>query len=257
MRRLISRHSTYLKIGVLAGLGLYFAYIYVSGRWALYIDPRFKWLSVIAVVLFAVLALSYRSKSTIDEHHHHPHDHMHEPGDHEHSHVTLGAIFIVALPLVLGVLIPAKPLGASAIKTRGIDTDLSSVSVGRNASTSLTVVASEKNILDWVRTIASTPDPTELIGQEADVIGFVYRDSRFDENQFMVARFTLSCCVADALAIGLVVQLPEDSSTYAADSWVRVEGHFEERSFDNAVLLVLVADVVTPVEQPDQPYLYQ
>ncbi len=243
--------STSLKIGILLGLSIYFAYTALSGRWALYIDPRFKWLSIIAVLLFAVLALSYLGKSTASEHHHHEHD------DHEHIHVRLGTILIVALPLLFGVLIPAKPLGATAIKTRGIDTDFTSVSLGGNSSTSLTIVASERNILDWVRAIADTSDPAELAGQEANVVGFVYRDARFDESQFMVARFTISCCVADALAIGLVVQLPEDSPGYATDSWVRVEGHFEEHFFEDTVIPVLVADVVTPVDQPDQPYLYQ
>jgi putative membrane protein len=87
------------------------------------------------------------------------------------------------------------------------------------------------------------------------VIGFVYRDPRFAENQFMVARFTITCCVADALAIGLVTEA-DDAADLPDDSWVRVEGTFAEGTLDGDAMPVLVAETVTPIEPPEHPYLY-
>jgi putative membrane protein len=263
MLKLLARWAPGFKVSILVGLAIYFAYIYLSGKWAYYIDPRFQWLSIVAVLLLAMLALSFTgSRSENHEHDHEdPHDHHHETvdeHDHEaHSHGAFWPIFIVAIPLVLGVAVPAKPLGAGAIKTRGIDADFSSITLSQGSTTSLSIIASERNVLDWARAIASSSDPREFIGQDADVIGFVYRDSRFSDNQFFVTRFTLTCCVADALPVGLVVQVPEDGTQYATDSWVRVKGHFEEVSFDGTLIPVLFADEVIPIEQPEQPYLYQ
>lgn len=264
MSRLMDRWINGLKIVVLVGLAGYFAYIYLSGKWAYYIDPRFQWLSVVAVLLLALLALSFlgggADEHDHDEHdHHHDHDHEHHaPSDeeHEHSHGTLWPVLIVAIPLVLGLAIPAKPLGANAIKTRGIDTDFSSITLSEASSSSLSIIPGERNVLDWARAIASSPDTSEVIGQEAEVVGFVYRDSRFGDNQFMVARFTLTCCVADALAVGLVVQ-NTNASNFATDAWVKVKGSFQEVEFDGSVIPVVFAEEITPAEQPEQPYLYQ
>jgi uncharacterized repeat protein (TIGR03943 family) len=124
------------------------------------------------------------------------------------------------------------------------------------SDTVLFTVAAERNVLDWVRAMSANPDPAALNGEEADVVGFVYRDIRFGENQFMVARFTISCCVADATAIGVVVA-SEEASSLEQDSWVRVQGTFHEGALNGEPMAVLVAEDITPVEPPEQPYLFQ
>jgi putative membrane protein len=88
------------------------------------------------------------------------------------------------------------------------------------------------------------------------LIGFVYRDIRFDgKPQFMVARFILSCCVADASAIGVTVQT-SDAAKWDADSWVHITGKFTVQQIGGTATPVLVVDTIKPVEQPNQPYLY-
>ena len=261
MSRFTGRWTNRLKIAVLLGLALYFAYIYLSGKWAYYIDPRFQWLSVVAVLLLTLLALSFlggNAEAHDHDHEHHDHDHPHDHAHagHGHSHGSVWPVLVVAIPLVLGLAIPAKPLGANAIKTRGIDTDFNSITLSEASSSSLSIIPGERNVLDWNRAIASSPDSSEVIGQEADVVGFVYRDSRFGENQFMVARFTLTCCVADALAIGLVVQNSE-AVNFSTDAWVKVKGSFQEVEFDGVLIPVIFAEEIMPTDQPEQPYLYQ
>jgi putative membrane protein len=93
-------------------------------------------------------------------------------------------------------------------------------------------------------------------GQPADVTGFVYRDVRFDApGQFMVARFAISCCVADASAIGLIVQWPK-ASVLARDSWVHVQGRFSVQDINGQRTPILLADAVDLTTQPEHPYLY-
>jgi uncharacterized repeat protein (TIGR03943 family) len=164
---------------------------------------------------------------------------------------------IVALPVMLGVIVPSKPLGSRAVDGQ-IASDLSSINASSSAR--IDIAPQDRNVLDWLRAFSTEADPAALNGQEADVVGFVYRDARFDEaTQFMVARFVMSCCIADAQAIGLIVDWPL-AATLHDDSWVRVRGRFEVRAFNGVLAPWLVADEgdqgVQLVNQPDSPYLY-
>ncbi len=93
-------------------------------------------------------------------------------------------------------------------------------------------------------------------GQTANLVGFVYRDIRLqDKPLFMVARFTISCCVADASAIGVTVQ-SDKAATFAQDSWVKVTGTFDIQDIDGRKTPVLIAQTIESTNQPEHPYLY-
>lgn len=241
------RTANRLKALVLILMAIFFAEKFWSGKLYYYIGPRFSWLALVAVALLILLAGAYNlveEKKTYD---HAGEDHS----GHDHGRASWWPLIITVIPLILGVLIPARPLGASAIDVRGVSMDVASGTSGRE----LTIVPSERNILDWVRVMNVISDPAELKGQEADVVGFVYRDPRFADDQFMVGRFTLTCCVADALAIGIVVQTDETVSL-DDDTWVRVRGTFVEGSLAGQEMPVLFASSIERVQVPDQPYLY-
>ncbi len=253
--RLTVHSANRLKALLLILLAMFLAEKFVSGKLYYYIGPRFGWLSVVGVGLLILLAGSYKLISDRDDAQHIPPDHAPSHGHRHDPHnetVSAWPLVIVAFPLILGITIPARPLGANAIANRGITTDVAGAA---DQGSRLTVVPSERNILDWVRVMNEDPDPAALDGQEADIVGFVYRDARFDAEQFMVGRFTLTCCVADALAIGVVVQT-EEPANYPADTWVRVRGTFEAGIVDGSAVPVLMASEITPVQPPEQPYLY-
>lgn len=244
-----------LQALIMVLMAIFFAQKFWSGQLYYYIGPRFGWLSLVAIVLLISIAGAYNltRRSDGDQEHHHDHG-DYDPHEHDHGESrSIWPLALVALPLILGIAIPPTPLGASAVSARGMATGIA-VAADETAST-LTIIPSERNILDWVRAMNEDPDPAALAGQEADIVGFVYRDVRFADDQFMVGRFTLTCCVADALAIGVVVQA-NDAAEFPADSWVRVTGTFESGTLDGDSLPVLVATDVTPVQQPEQPYLY-
>ena len=260
----------WLQSILLLGLGLYFLENMLTGRIYFYINERFGWLSWIATAIFLTLGiigiLDLRRQHLEDhtEHDHTDHDHAaheHEPEEHAHAghqHGTAPSwpiLGLVALPLALGLLVPAKPLGASAVGTSGVSTSFSSVQ-GSGSTTQLDVAPTDRNVLDWVRVFNSSASVDDVNGQQADVIGFVYRDIRFkDTSQFMVARFAISCCVADASAIGVIAQWPK-AATLAQDSWVHVKGTFAVQTFDGQRTPILVVDSLDPTNQPDHPYLY-
>jgi uncharacterized repeat protein (TIGR03943 family) len=162
----------------------------------------------------------------------------------------------LSLAPLLGFLTPARPLGASAIAARGIG--LQAVPASAQVSTLKRVRTGPMNILDWLREISASGDPATLAGEQVDVIGFVYRDDpRFAKNQFMVSRYSISCCVADSAALGLIVEIDADKlAAFKQDDWVRVTGRFKRGEFAGEALPIVDSDTVEATSAPQEPYLY-
>jgi uncharacterized repeat protein (TIGR03943 family) len=163
------------------------------------------------------------------------------------------AIGLLALPALLGFFAPARPLGAGAIESRGIG--LAAPDPPGSVTQAQRIATGPMNILDWLREFSRNADPTTFRGKQADVIGFVYRDPRSKADEFWVSRFAVSCCVADASALGLLVKT-DHAAELKTDSWVRVVGTFDTGEFAGEQIPMLVAETIEPTEQPNQPYLY-
>jgi putative membrane protein len=247
--RRMEQITGWIKTGLLIGLAAYFAYNILTGNLANYINERFVWLSYVAVVLFGVLAvgnvldLLQKRKTQADD------DFIFYTG-HQNTGIPWWVIGVAAVPLLLGTLVPSRPLGAAAING---DINFSSASV--TSATTFTTDPLKWNVLDWLRAFNQETNPDSFTGRQADVIGFVYHEPSFPADVLMVARFTVSCCVADASAIALPVRT-DQAATLTADSWIRVQGSFEVGEFRGDLAPILVASSIEPITQPDHPYLY-
>lgn len=112
---------------------------------------------------------------------------------------------------------------------------------------------SEKVFLDGLTTMEL--HAKEFAGKELETLGFVYKQPEFTKEQFVVARFSVSCCTADASVFGILVE-NEQASKWARDSWVKVRGKLELRTVDGYDMLVLKANRIEPVQAPKDPYVY-
>ena len=238
----------FLKTALFLATGIFLYTRIINGVIGFYINERFVTLTLLAAVGILVVGASYWLRPSSLHNHDDEHDH------HDHGLTWLG-LFIIALPLILGWLVPPQPLGADAIGNReiGIGTLSSVAAPGGNENMGL--VAGEKNIMDWLNNFQHQ-DVSAFVGQEAHVIGFVYRDERFTADTFMIGRFVLTCCVADAAPIGLVVQTA-DAAQFQDDQWIDVTGHFIVGTFAGIEMPILVADTIEETESPAQPYLYR
>jgi putative membrane protein len=111
----------------------------------------------------------------------------------------------------------------------------------------------EKIFLDGLTTLELYPK--EFAGKELETIGFVYREPAFKPQQFVVARFSVSCCTADATVFGIMVE-EKQAAKWAKDSWVKVRGKLELRKVDGYDMLVLLPTEIEPVKAPKDPYVY-
>jgi putative membrane protein len=229
---------------IVACLAIFLLTRITGGTIGWYIHNRFIYLTILAVVCLVSMAfLSIRRLI------------KRPPGDEVGGVGKISELIILSIPLFLGLLIPARPLSSAALETRGIGFSAPGSLPGSGLTTTMVVTPDTWNILDWLQAFNSESRIASLVGQEANVIGFVIFDQQLDENQFMIGRFVITCCVADAFPIAMVVQWPETASL-EEDAWVQVKGPVEMISYNGEDIPMIRAISVDIVSAPDQPYLY-
>ncbi|RXJ03823.1 TIGR03943 family protein [Anaerobacillus alkaliphilus] len=94
-----------------------------------------------------------------------------------------------------------------------------------------------------------------FIGKELEITGFVFREQDFEENRLVVARFSMTCCTADAGVYGTLVET-EDAHLYENDMWIRVRGTINKTEYHGYQLPIIQLREVTVVAEPESPYVY-
>lgn len=244
--------KTIAKVILLLSMGWFLATRLLGGTLNYYIHPRFNTLTALTAVGLVIVGVAYwiyYARTNVADA---------EPGAlfNRQRNLSWLSLLLLALPAILGSIVPPQPLGAGALGNRevGLGTLASSQTPGGSQLSTINT-GGTRNIVDWLY-LFQRGEPADFNGDEASVVGFVYRDERFNGETFMVSRFTVSCCVADAAPVGLIVSTPQ-APELADDAWVEVTGRFAAREFNGRLMPVLIADTITPTEPPSQPYLYQ
>jgi putative membrane protein len=243
---------------ILAALGLFLLFKISDGRILLYINQRFVILVLLGGLGLVILSqVVLRERPPIDPEpdgspaaqpeDHDEHDHKHDEHDHEPRRAW--GLWLLALPLLIGLLIPQKALDASAIYNRGVNIGSGLAVPGSLASQ---IPEEQRSVLDWIQ--LSSAD-TPIVGGRADVSGFVYHDPRLEESIFLVGRFTIACCVADAAAYAMAVRWP-DAQALPDNRWVRVRGTVSQIEVDGRLVPLIEAAQVEVIPEPVQPYLF-
>jgi uncharacterized membrane protein YcgQ (UPF0703/DUF1980 family) len=65
----------------------------------------------------------------------------------------------------------------------------------------------------------------------------------------------VTCCAADATAIGIPLLLPESADPLPT-GWVRAEGRVRVVSLGDADSLLIAVESLVGIPEPEQPYLF-
>lgn len=159
---------------------------------------------------------------------------------------------LLALPLLLGTVVPAQPLGAGTLAGRGVE-PATTVNVS-SWQPALDEDSTNWNLLQWA-VMLSTYGEADVRGKPVDLIGFVFHDEKLGADHFYVARYVITCCAADGVSVGMPVIWP-GGTALPADDWVRVRGSLGSTTVVGGARPAIVATTVEPVTQPQNPYLY-
>jgi uncharacterized repeat protein (TIGR03943 family) len=94
-----------------------------------------------------------------------------------------------------------------------------------------------------------------FIGKKIEMSGFVDRPEGVKDNQFVVARFAVSCCSADAAPYGVLVEF-DNSRNFAKDSWVKVTGTIGKTEFNGNEIIKINATKVEKIPAAKTTYIY-
>jgi uncharacterized repeat protein (TIGR03943 family) len=159
---------------------------------------------------------------------------------------------LVALPIALGLGFAPRALDAGALGGQ----DVTRLVVAFSPTpASGPVVAQLHPIQDVPHQFAYLRSAGESgVGQPVHLDGIVVRGDSLPADQFVLLRYSIVHCVADAQPVGLLVHLPPGMAATSND-WVEVDGALSSSSRDGASLISVVATRVMATNEPPFPYL--
>jgi uncharacterized repeat protein (TIGR03943 family) len=173
------------------------------------------------------------------------------------EHTTLmrpsfGNSLLIATAM-LGLLITPRPFASEKAIHRGV-TD--GITATRSAPESFRASnrPEERTLVEWVRTLNVYPEPDAYTGQKVKVKGFVVYAKDLPEDVFLITRFVITCCAADVYPVSLPVKVGQSRTAYPADKWFEIEGQMTTETLANRRQLLIVANNLTPIPEPQNPY---
>jgi len=233
-----------VRAALLLGFAGLIAKLFTAGEMVKYMTPALDPLTALTGVVLAVMGV-VELLGGGDARESGPH-----PGGTLDRGLTYG---LVLLPLALGLLVTPRALGSGALGGEGVAGLLLTFAPGSAAPGAAPPPA---------RPLADVPDLLAYlrqagiggVGQRVRATGVVARSDALGTDEVALLRYVIAHCVADARPLALLVAgIPVAGSS--PDQWVEVEGVLAVRERDGDRLVTIVAERMTVVEEPRNPYL--
>jgi uncharacterized repeat protein (TIGR03943 family) len=236
-------------IGLVATLALA-----AAGDLTLYIHPRYVVFTVLLSLVGAALFAAAVWVTATGRRAAHDHDHDDDDDDHDHDHgprrgprLLSTAVTVTLVVVAAAALLIAPPTTLSA--ERALST--ASAADGGGDTPRPSLVGSDPtrfSVRDWASILGSGATAGDLVGQQADVTGFLLID---EAGSARIGRYAVTCCTVDAQLFAVPVVASDLPAELRSGDWVRVTGTFA----DDAGATRLSPETVDAVEEPDAPYL--
>lgn len=217
----------------------FFLWLLFSGEVNRYIGSRTYWVVIFGAVTLTVASVAHLLASDRSSDARAP-----------RFRDAMGLIAIL-LPILILLFVPKPGLGALAAANKGAG-GIVSATVGlqppeRKPGGELTL--EEMEYASMSSEYASAVGIAE--GISVRLIGFVTHPKKIAEGTFVLARFAIFCCAADAVPYSARVVPPDVSIDYKDDQWLEVKGIVAE---DGDGFFVQATEIET-IDEPSSPYL--
>lgn len=257
---------------ILLSFTLFFIRILLNGKIHLYVHPR-----IIPYVFFAVCYLVITFAVTLTE----IFKTRQRQGGRRFYHIVL------MVTLAIAFAIPPATLNAnnggskldinlssqgSTVKTGVVPQDSQSTAVsstdgqtGSDTALSDTseeldeeavpdvVKVDDSNYVSMLYDICDRMDAYE--GKKIELLGFVYKEDKFSDKQFVIGRYLMSCCTADLELIGLMGEY-DGAGALKNDNWISVKGVIEKGTYDGEPIPVIKIQEINNIPPPKDEYVY-
>ncbi len=228
-----------LRVAVLALWAAFLSWLWISGEVLRYLGPRTSWVVTFgALTLLIVTAAYLRSSSGAAD------------AERPISGRESAGLLAMLTPILLAAMLSGSSLGALAaskkLTARGVDLTSLAESLSNGASKA-----------DFLQIRAAADDPSSSSslgvspGEQVDLTGFVMKAGPTARSPFSLGRFYITCCVADAIPIGVTVDPTIALGGFAKDTWLDVTGALDRKGKS----FVVDAESIKKIPQPSNPYL--
>ena len=220
-----------LALATWAGL---FWFLLLTDRTSLYLSSRTAWVVPMGAIVLTIATIGRLLSSRVE---------APEPL----SRKEIGGLALIMVPVVTVVSLPAASLDSFAASRR------SSLTSGSFVSSAEDIASGELTLVDVSGATRSREAMRALVqraGEQVSFTGFVTRDETTPPNEFVLTRFLISCCVADALSANVRV-VGATPGEFREDEWVRVEGAMYPLGRE----VIVDASEIVGVPRPERPYL--
>lgn len=97
-------------------------------------------------------------------------------------------------------------------------------------------------------------DLSKMVGKTMTTEGFVYREQNFFQDEIIIARFSVTCCVADASVYGIMAK--GDVAHLPKDQWIQVTGKIDKIKYDGMTVPIMKIEKFSKIPMPKNPYVY-
>ncbi len=166
-------------------------------------------------------------------------------------------ISYLGLTICLLLFIFTAPKSLSSITAYQRESDFNTVSLQGSSSVVQTFSNTDNYDLgDWITSLNYNPDLSFYKGKNVNVKGFIFKKDSLGSNIFLVSRFVITCCAVDARPVGMPVISGNWDKEFKVDDWVLVHGKFDIQNIEGKDQLVIIADNLEKIDEPNNPYIY-
>ena len=239
MRRLVRG----LLLLAIAGL---IARLLVSGQMVLYMSPALDPLTATTGMVLAGMGAhelwsAVRSQPI--------------PGAAHHGSSADEALsyLLVLLPVGLGLLTAPRALDPNALGGQDAARVVVAYSTTPGSGTVGPPLQPIRDVADLFRYLRTAGESG--VGQPVHLVGMVARGDSLSTDEFVLLRYSIVHCVADAQPLGLLVQMGDVGDRSSTATWVEIDGTLASTERGGAHLVSVIASRVAATSEPPDPYL--
>ncbi|HNQ35382.1 MAG TPA: TIGR03943 family protein [bacterium] len=229
----------WLRAGVILTWFTFIVIILAGGYLPMYIRKSYAPLAFVALVILALMAIQPETSGA---------GHGHQES------ISRSSLLIFLLPVLFVAVVRPGTLSSLAVQTRGISTALAGTDASLAESLAARVATESgyrsMNLKQLLTLVSGSPEKADAL--PIAVEGMVFKNSSHAPGTFMLVRFLITCCAADATPLGIAVSWDAASGPPPENAWVLVRGKI---SFSEATPSV-IADEIQVMPNPANPYLY-
>ncbi|WP_044641266.1 TIGR03943 family putative permease subunit [Risungbinella massiliensis] len=242
--------KSWLRTFICFGLAFFMLELLMTGEISLYISPRLNWLVAVGIVLLVVLGVVQLWNLKKQD--------MHRIG-------AWGYVMAI-IPMLLLLFVAPKTLDASSVQKKGMniasmqqpveiakDQGDPYLPIAEKLAKEPVITFTEKDYVEIINTINMYPD--RLKGKKVKMHGFVYRDESLKPDEFVLGRFMVSCCTADGVVTGFLIQT-DQAGTFRNDQWIEIDGSVETEVVDGIPYPIIKLNNFKQIEPMKDPYVY-